>query len=633
MRKFTVIFVLLLCMFLSYIPKADAASSQLIIINKKTNTLAFYDSGKLVRTFSVATGRTRDLTPEGTFRIVNKIVNRPYYTGGIPGGDPRNPLGNRWLGLEARGTYGTTYAIHGNNNESSIGKYVSSGCVRMHNDEVRWLFDRVKLYTPVIITYSSNSFDVIAKEKGYLVESNGWVKVNGNWYYYEKGVPKTGWLKHGGQWYYLDKNGVMKTGWVLVNNKWYYLQQSGAMRTGWLLDRGTWYYLDQSGAMKTGWLYNGGAWYYLKNNGAMKTGWLKDKGTWYYLKNNGAMKTGWLLDKKKWYYLDKSGAMKIGWLNESGKKYYLDNNGAMVTGWLKYENKWYYYNNNGVMKTGWLLDKKKWYYLDKNGAMRIGWLNESGQKYYLDNSGAMVTGWLNIENKWYYFQNSGALAVNTIVDGYKVGKDGARIQYVALGDSLAAGITPENKDDLGYPDYIADNFGKDSIGYKNLGVPGYTSIQLKADVQNNKEIQKLIAEATHITIDIGANDLLPLLPDNPDEALNPTEVMQAIGDVSKNIDSILGTIDKLNPNVNVYVMGYYNAFPYYPEELQKQLLPLIKALNDEIKKQAIENGDTFVATDTVIASDFTKYIPNPDNIHLSTSGYQVIAGEFWKVMK
>lgn len=52
---------------------ASAASNQLIIINKSTNTLAFYNGGKLVKTFKVATGRQMSYTPEGTFSIVNKI--------------------------------------------------------------------------------------------------------------------------------------------------------------------------------------------------------------------------------------------------------------------------------------------------------------------------------------------------------------------------------------------------------------------------------------------------------------------------------------------------------------------------------------------------------------------------------
>jgi hypothetical protein len=153
-------------------PAFAASKNQLIIINKSTNKLAFFENGKLVKTFSVATGRNASYTPEGTFNIVNKIKNRPYYKGGIPGGDPRNPLGDRWLGLNARGTYGTTYAIHGNSNPNSIGKYVSSGCVRMYDDEVRWLFSQVELKTKVIIgQFKSQAFETIANKHGYAAKA------------------------------------------------------------------------------------------------------------------------------------------------------------------------------------------------------------------------------------------------------------------------------------------------------------------------------------------------------------------------------------------------------------------------------------------------------------------------------
>lgn len=141
---------------------ADDNIKQFIIINKSTNQLAFYVDGEKVKTFSVATGLKPSYTPEGVFKMVNKIKNRPYYKENIAGGDKNNPLGDRWLGLEVNGTKGTTYAIHGNNNASSIGKYVSAGCIRMNNDEVRWLFEQVKLNISVIITSSDLSFDEIA---------------------------------------------------------------------------------------------------------------------------------------------------------------------------------------------------------------------------------------------------------------------------------------------------------------------------------------------------------------------------------------------------------------------------------------------------------------------------------------
>lgn len=164
-RLLTVFAALLLIVIMGWTSsiRAEEKSDQFIIINKSINKLAFYEKGELIKTFSVGTGRKTTYTPEGVFKIVNKIKNRPYYTKKIPGGDPRNPLGDRWLGLDARGTNGTTYAIHGNSNPSTIGKYVSLGCVRMHNEEVRWLFDQVKVHTPVVITNSKLSFEAIAK--------------------------------------------------------------------------------------------------------------------------------------------------------------------------------------------------------------------------------------------------------------------------------------------------------------------------------------------------------------------------------------------------------------------------------------------------------------------------------------
>ncbi|WP_223820853.1 L,D-transpeptidase family protein [Bacillus sp. S3] len=583
MKKLTIVFVLIFSIFFFNVPTDAAGSSQLLVINKKINTLAYYDGGKLIKTFKVATGRSRDLTPEGTFRIVNKIVNRPYYTGKIPGGDPRNPLGDRWMGLEARGTYGTTYGIHGNANESSIGKYISSGCVRMHNEEVRWLYSQIQVYTPVIITWSDSSFDAIAKANGYSVSTNGWVLADGKWYFYANGVAKTGWLSTGGVWYYLDGSGVMKTGWVLDNGKWYYLEKSGAMKTGWLLTGGKWYYLEKSGTMKTGWLFNGGKWYFLDNSGAMKTGWLANGGKWYFLENSGAMKTGWLANGGKWYFLDNSGAMKTGWLNDGEKK------------------------------------------------------------YFLDNSGAMKTGWAAIDGKWYYFYPSGSMAVNTVIDGWEVGPDGVWIvpvpapvtdpvEYVALGDSLAAGMTPLGGDGPGYPDFIAEKFKESNETYDlrdfdNFGVSGFTTTHVIEQLKN-VEVQKEIKEATHLTIDIGANDLLPVIQTNAAQA------PAAIAEAAKNINIILGTIDQLNPTVKVYVMGYYNPYPYIQDAGQKvQLDQLLQGFNAQIQAQAAQHGDTFVATDTLIASKFQEYLPNPANIHLSLTGYQAVAGEFWKVMK
>jgi lipoprotein-anchoring transpeptidase ErfK/SrfK len=65
----------------------------------------------------------------------------------IPGGSPHNPMGVAALTLS-----GGEYAIHGTNAPSSVGHYVSYGCIRMYNEDVVDLFERVSVGTPVIVT-------------------------------------------------------------------------------------------------------------------------------------------------------------------------------------------------------------------------------------------------------------------------------------------------------------------------------------------------------------------------------------------------------------------------------------------------------------------------------------------------
>ncbi|MFB7142913.1 L,D-transpeptidase family protein [Gottfriedia sp. NPDC056225] len=144
---------------------SSLSTGQLIIINSQTNKLTYYNNGKIIKIFNVATGKSATPTPTGKFTIVNKIKNRPWYKGNIPGGDPRNPLGKRWMGLSV----GAAYGIHGNSNESSIGNSVSSGCVRMHNSDIQWLFEQINVGTTVIIAKSSNSNMAIAHSYGISI--------------------------------------------------------------------------------------------------------------------------------------------------------------------------------------------------------------------------------------------------------------------------------------------------------------------------------------------------------------------------------------------------------------------------------------------------------------------------------
>ncbi len=110
-------------------------------------SLTVHAHGYYVRRYPVGIGRD-GATPEGTFRVVNKVVN-PQYTDPdgrvFDGDDPANPLGERWIDL------GSGYGIHGTINPKSIGKAESRGCVRLTNADVEEVFDMLSLGSEVTI--------------------------------------------------------------------------------------------------------------------------------------------------------------------------------------------------------------------------------------------------------------------------------------------------------------------------------------------------------------------------------------------------------------------------------------------------------------------------------------------------
>src|SRR6266478_7090713 len=75
-----------------------------------------------------------------------EMIERQPYLPRFMAGGPGNPLGARAMYLGS-----TVYRIHGTNQPSTIGKFVSSGCIGMLNDDVSDLFDRVKLGTRVVV--------------------------------------------------------------------------------------------------------------------------------------------------------------------------------------------------------------------------------------------------------------------------------------------------------------------------------------------------------------------------------------------------------------------------------------------------------------------------------------------------
>ena len=112
-----------------------------MVVSIPDRKLVLVEGGRVVKIYNVAVGATVSPSPNGEFRIAQRLENPTYYKPGVvigPGKD--NPLGPRWIGLDVKG-----FGIHGTNKPESIGKNASHGCVRLRNDDIKDLFARVQV--------------------------------------------------------------------------------------------------------------------------------------------------------------------------------------------------------------------------------------------------------------------------------------------------------------------------------------------------------------------------------------------------------------------------------------------------------------------------------------------------------
>lgn len=168
------------------LPDAGDAS---IIINIPQRMLFWRHQDGMVRGYPVAIGRPDWPTPVGVFTIASKVKDPTWHVPpsiqeeirqsgrvppfSVPPG-PSNPLGDRWVGTTL-----ANIGIHGTNAPLTIFGATTHGCVRLHSDDIRELFDEVALdtageivYQPVLITESAGQIFVEAHPDVYRHVTN-----------------------------------------------------------------------------------------------------------------------------------------------------------------------------------------------------------------------------------------------------------------------------------------------------------------------------------------------------------------------------------------------------------------------------------------------------------------------------
>ncbi|MEK7581812.1 MAG: L,D-transpeptidase [Patescibacteria group bacterium] len=145
------------------------ASAEFIIkVDFREARLYLYDEGKEVASFSVALPRVNPKLPitgrvegveENPYWAPTKATREYYFKKSgvelpelIRPGDPRNAMGNVKIRIafnEAR--VNQTIRIHGTNQEESIGRRVSRGCIRMRNDDIKKLSEIIRGEKTVVV--------------------------------------------------------------------------------------------------------------------------------------------------------------------------------------------------------------------------------------------------------------------------------------------------------------------------------------------------------------------------------------------------------------------------------------------------------------------------------------------------
>lgn len=125
-----------------------------LLVRLKERRVYLKQGDTILVSYPIAIGRRGWETPTGQFRI-QRLARDPLWRhpwkGHIIGPGPQNPLGDRWIGFWTDGQ--NAIGFHGTPHEELIGQAVSHGCLRMRNQDVRDLFDQVRIGTPVVVEH------------------------------------------------------------------------------------------------------------------------------------------------------------------------------------------------------------------------------------------------------------------------------------------------------------------------------------------------------------------------------------------------------------------------------------------------------------------------------------------------
>jgi lysophospholipase L1-like esterase len=197
------------------------------------------------------------------------------------------------------------------------------------------------------------------------------------------------------------------------------------------------------------------------------------------------------------------------------------------------------------------------------------------------------------------------------------------IKIVSIGDSLTQGVGDETENG-GYVGILDHTFDDQNLNItiENFGKKGNRSDQLLKRLEK-KEIETSIKDANIVLITIGANDIMHVVKNNWSN-LNMEPFEEERVKYVERLTTIFNKIIELNPEAEIYLIGFYNPFEKYFGEIE-QLGMIMDDWNEAGMMVTEEFENVYYIPIYDLFRSPNENLLAEDHFHPNTKGYKLIA--------
>ncbi|WP_249869387.1 SGNH/GDSL hydrolase family protein [Oceanobacillus saliphilus] len=194
---------------------------------------------------------------------------------------------------------------------------------------------------------------------------------------------------------------------------------------------------------------------------------------------------------------------------------------------------------------------------------------------------------------------------------------------VAIGDSLTQGVGDETEQN-GYVGILDRTInGQEQIArIDNYGKRGNRTDHLLMRLED-EEISQAIRESDIVLITIGANDIMQVAKENFTNLIMDDFVFE-MENYEERLREIFNEIRQLNPDTEIYLLGFYNPFKNYFEDIE-ELDVIVETWNTTGKEVVNEFENTMFIPTEDLFNDPDADLFADDNFHPNYDGYYLIA--------